>query len=450
MKKALAVFKREYLQAVRKKMFIIMTLLMPFLMAALMFIPAFLMVKTFGGKKVAIIDGTGQLDQAIRDGLARSRREKSEQVSLAPMDQEKKRQQNAKVGQITPEYVDAQGKGDPRKIAQPYVDRVTNEKVPKDERLDGVLIIPGDAFDNPKAKLSYFSRSSTDFMTQERLSRVVNRAVQRHRFSERGVDAADLDRLLDDLGTDAVQVTKSGQEKKGGEMNFLLAFVFILLLLMPVLLYGQEVMRGIIQEKTDRVVELLVSSITPMELLFGKVIGLAAVSLTQLSVWIGMALLLALYGGGVAMAAGMNVMQFVRADALVYFVIFFLLGYLLYVCVYAVGGACVNNEKEAQQLLMPIILFLMLPYIMFMPIMMNPDGKLAVVMSMIPFFTPIAMFSRILVSEPPLWQILVSILLTIATIWGMFWIGAKIFRVGILSYGKRPTLPELWRWLKLA
>ena len=143
-------------------------------------------------------------------------------------------------------------------------------------------------------------------------------------------------------------------------------------------------------------------------------------------------------------------MQFLRPIVFLYFPIFFLLAYFTFVCIYAIGGAVCNSEKEAQQLIAPISMIMMLPWFLMFVIITNPDAKMSVAFSLSPVFGPITMFVRTLVSEPPVWHILLSIAISIATILAFFWVTAKIFRVGILSYGKRPTIPELWRWLKVA
>jgi len=134
----------------------------------------------------------------------------------------------------------------------------------------------------------------------------------------------------------------------------------------------------------------------------------------------------------------------------VYFAIFFLLAYFTFVCVYAIGGAICNTEKEAQQLIAPISMIMMLPWFLMFAIITSPDSSMSVGFSLAPVFGPITMFVRTLVSEPPVWHILASIAISLATIFVFFWATAKIFRLGILSYGKRPTIPELWRWLKVA
>jgi ABC-2 type transport system permease protein len=209
-------------------------------------------------------------------------------------------------------------------------------------------------------------------------------------------------------------------------------------------------MRGIVQEKTDRVVEILVSSMSPLQLLSGKILGMAAAAITQVGVWLIMAAGAATYLGTMAAAGGANPMQFFEMRVIPFFVIFFLLGFLTFCSFYAVAGAATNSDKEAQQFVTPIMFIILFPWFLAMPILQAPDSRLAVVLSLIPIFTPITMFLRVLVSEPPAWQLALGIVLSAATVYGLFWLTAKIFRVGILSYGKRPTIPELWRWLKVA
>ena len=226
--------------------------------------------------------------------------------------------------------------------------------------------------------------------------------------------------------------------------------VFMALLFIPSLVYGQEVMRGVIQEKTDRVVEILVSSMTPMELLSGKILGMAAVGLTQMAVWMTMGGLLLGSGLSQAKTSGLDLSTVLRPSVAVWFVVFFLLSYLVTVGAYAAGGSIVSSEKEAQQVLTPVMFVFMVPWFLMMPILGNPDSTLSVVLSLVPIYTPMTMFIRILVSEPPAWQVALSLVLSVATIAFLLKATAKIFRAGLLATGKRPTIPELWRWLKAA
>jgi len=444
----LAVLKREYVQAVRKKSFLILTILGPFLMAALMFVPALVMMKGVDQKRIAVLDATGRLKEAFEKPA--DPRDVLKDEKGGPRELSRRERRSVDLGLLVFEYTAVEPPRELKEAAAPFLDRLRSKGGEKAEKLDGVLLIPASAIATGEEKLAYYSRSSTELVAQERLVRIVGRTVSRIRLTERHLDPAEIDRLLLDVKIESVQVTRSGEEKKGGEMNFIAGFLFVALLFIPILLHGQEVMRGIIQEKSDRIVEILVSSMSPMELLTGKVLGMAAVGLTQMAIWALMASGLALYAGSMAKTAGFNLSQFLRPGMLVYFFLFYVLGYLIYVCVYAVAGAIVNSEKEAQNVLAPIVMVLMLPWFLLMPIVMNPESTMALVLSLIPIYTPITMFVRVLVSEPPFWQVGLSIALSAATIYGMFWLTAKIFRVGILSYGKRPTIPELWRWLKVA
>jgi ABC-2 type transport system permease protein len=443
MNKMFAVLKREYLQAVRKKAFIIMTLLFPFLMLALMAVPALVASKGMGEKKIAVLDGTGMLRQAFT--------RPNEKETIDPKKEAKDAMSGRRRGptlpsQLVVDYVDQTGT-DVKVAAKPYLARLAAEG---SQKLDGVFLIPAGAKESPDTQLMYYSRSSTDVMTQERLGRLTNKAMQRNRLAANGIQPDAVERLMEDMPVEAVQISKSGEEKTGGEMNFLFGFVFAALLILPSFIYGNDIMRGIVQEKSERVVEVLISSVTPTQLLMGKILGVAAVGLTQISVWMLMGGIGAAFGAATAAVAGINVAQFFRPSIFVFFFVFFILAYLTYVCVYAIAGAISNTEKEAQQFIAPISMIMMAPWFLMFAIIMNPDSKIAVGFSLAPVFGPITMFVRTLVAEPPVWHIVVSIAVSVATIFVMMWMTAKIFRIGILSYGKRPTIPQLWQWLKVA
>ncbi|MEA2571334.1 MAG: type transport system permease protein [Acidobacteriota bacterium] len=440
MNKMFAVLKREYLTTVRKKMFVFMTIFVPVLMAALFLLPGLMVARGIGTKRVAVIDGTGELRSAFTRVNDQAKPDPKKPLA---------RRRGAELPQtIDVDYIDARGHANLKETSQPYLHRISSDD--KATKLDAVLVIPPDAFEGPEAKMTFYSRASTDFFTQERLARVANKSIQLRRLSKRGIDADAVDALTREVPIDGVQVSKSGEEKKGGEGNFIIGFLFAALLILPSFVHGVEIMRGIIQEKTDRVVEILISSMSPTELLTGKVTGIALVGLTQISAWLLMTTILGSFGAATAMLAGFNLMQFLRPMVFVYFFVFFLLAYFTYVCVYAIAGAVCNTDKEAQQMIAPVSIIMMLPWFMMLAIITNPDSNLAVIFSMMPVFGPITMFVRTLVSDPPVWHILVSIAVSLVTIALFFKATAKIFRVGILSYGKRPTVPELWRWLKVA
>ncbi len=433
MKKLFAVFKREYLSAVRKKMFIVMTFLLPALMGGFMYVIVTIAGRGLGVKKVAIVDGTG----ALHDTFSAS-------TIAGPTAQVGRREIPTT---LNLQYVDAKGQN-VDEAAKPYTSRLSTDD--KTTRLDGVFVIPSDALASSDRSLKYYSRSATDFVSESQLASMTNSAVQRKRLEARGMSATELDRVMQRMQVDSVQISRTGEQKKGGAQNFVIGFVMTALLFIPSLIYGLEIMRGIIQEKTDRVVEVLVSSMSSTQLLTGKILGVAAVGLTQVGVWIVLAAAAAGFGAGAMALAGENVLQILRPSTFVYYAIFFVLAYMSYVCIYAIGGAVCNTEKEAQQMIAPITMTMMLPWILLSIIITNPESTLAVSFSLAPLFGPLTMYVRTLVAEPPMWHIVLSILISIATISLLFWLTAKIFRIGILSYGKRPTIPELWRWMKVA
>jgi len=442
-RKLWAVLKREYRETVRKPSFLIMTVLAPFLMAALMIVPALLAERGMGERRVAVLDGTGRLREAV-EALG-----KASPDGTAPFGRGLRTGRRVPAGRILPEYVDLFAT-DPKNAVGPYLERLSKDGIRTDRRLDGVLLVPADAFERPLTHLTYFSRSASDLLAQERLGGAVNRALQRERLAARGFPPSEATLVLAPLPVESVQVTKSGQERKGGEGSFVVAMLFMTLLFIPSLVYGQEVMRGVIQEKTDRVVEILVSSMTPMELLSGKILGMAAIGLTQIAVWVAMGGLLLGSGLSQAQAAGLDLSTVLRPSVAVWFVVFFLLSYLVSVGIYAAGGAMVSSEKEAQQVLTPVVFVLLVPWFLLMPILSDPDSTLSVALSLVPIYTPMTMFIRILVSEPPAWQVALSLVLSVATIAFLLKATAKVFRAGLLATGKRPTIPELWRWLKAA
>ena len=433
MKKMFAVFKREYLQAVRKKMFIVMTFLLPLLMGGVILIPSLLMEGGLGQKRVAVVDGTGELEDAFK------KPEKQDEKSGDGIGKGRDVPQ-----QLIVEYVNARDK-DVENTAKPYVANMGGKG-----GFDGVFLVPHVALTSTDAKLKYYSRAATDFITQSRLSSRANRFVRERRLAARGIDRADVDKLMSELDVEAVQVSKSGEQKKAGFGNILGGMILVALLFIPSFVYGLETMRGIIQEKTDRVVEVLVSSVSSEQLLVGKVLGIASVGLTQIGAWVVMAGIVGAVLKALGKAAGVSALAMLRPSTFFFFILFFSLSFLTYVCIYAIGGAVSNSDKEAQQMIMPFTLPMMMPWFLLFPILANPDSKLAVGFSLAPVWGPMTMYMRTLVAEPPMWHIVLTVLVSIVTIAAFFWITAKIFRIGILSYGKRPTLPEIWKWLKVA
>jgi ABC-2 type transport system permease protein len=222
---------------------------------------------------------------------------------------------------------------------------------------------------------------------------------------------------------------------------------------MTVLFYGQIILRGVIEEKSSRVVEIMLSSLRPFQLMAGKVLGIALVGFTQYAIWALFGLGASRYGKSVMVGFISEAQNFdfkfnIPPYIFIFFVVFFILGYFLYGTVYAAIGSMVNSEKEAQNLVMPVTMLLVVPLLLMVFIMKNPESTVSVALSMIPFFAPVLMLLRVCILLPPIEQLAGSILILFLTILLMIWLSSKIYRVGILMYGKRPSFKEIVKWMR--
>jgi len=213
-------------------------------------------------------------------------------------------------------------------------------------------------------------------------------------------------------------------------------------------MYGMNVLRAVITEKTSRIMEVLLSTLTPAELMSGKIFGVAAVGITQVAIWIMAGALLSL-PGAYTLSGLIQQANLTLATGL-FFAVYFLLGFLLYSSMCAGLGATVNSEQEAQQFQFVVIMPLMLSFFYMFVAMKDPNGPLTVALSMFPFSAPIVMYTRLIIGSVPVWQIALSIVLMIVAIIGVIWLCARIYRVGVLMYGKKPNLPEIIRWIRYA
>jgi ABC-2 type transport system permease protein len=247
-----------------------------------------------------------------------------------------------------------------------------------------------------------------------------------------------------------VRVTKSGESADEGQ-GFLVQLSIVMILYITLLVYGVMTMRSVLEEKTTRIVEILASSIKPFHLLSGKILGVAAVGFTQYLIWALTAALVSTYGAavGAAFRPGVSAPSFhLPAAFLIYPLIFFLAGYFLYASLYTALGSIVSSEEDMQQVQLPVTLVLVACFILYPIILRDPNSPLSVALTLFPLFAPILMVFRIMVQAPPFWQIALSLILCVAATVGVVQVSARIYRVGILMYGKRPSLAELLRWLR--
>jgi ABC-2 type transport system permease protein len=244
-----------------------------------------------------------------------------------------------------------------------------------------------------------------------------------------------------------VKVTAGGATEDRGAAT-IMAIILLMILYTSVLVWGQLMLTSVIEEKTSRVVEVMVSAVSPFQLLVGKLLGVGAAGLTQFLVWVSSMVAISLFGAGMAAAMGNFKIPEIPAVLLVSLLVFFVLGFLLYSALFAAVGASVNSQQEASSLAFPVMMPLIVGVMLFPMVMQAPDGTAATVLSFIPLFTPLLMFLRVAILTPPLWQIVLSMFTTALTIAAVLWFAARVYRVGILMYGKKPTFPELMRWVR--
>ena len=422
MRKILSIIKREYIQIVRTKGFIIGTILGPILMMSFILVPFILTrASVEQQEKIGIIDETNEilpelekkLNYKLKDG---SQRYLMEEYKLRADIEELKSSLNQKV---------------------------------LDKKLSAYIHIPDDVFEN--GMVEYASEHVSDFDKIRSISQALNSVVIGKRLKKEGLDMQKIAEYTNHVPLRTVKVTKKGVEEDVGG-TWIFSYILVIILYMTLFFYGSIILRGVIEEKTSRVVEIVLSSLRPFQLMLGKIIGIAAVGFTQYAIWAFFGLALTKYGGSLVSQFSPLSSTFkvpsIPIYVFVYFVIFFILGYFLYGTIYAAIGSMVNSEKEAQQLLFPVSMFLIVPILMMIYVIRAPNSSLAVILSMIPFFTPVLMLLRVSVLLPPFIQVGGSILLLILTTLGMVWIASKIYRTGILMYGKRPNLGDIVRKLK--
>jgi len=312
--------------------------------------------------------------------------------------------------------------------------------------IDGFLWVDTTAGQQPSAL--YESQSSGDFITDARLESALNHAVVRERLAASGIKAGDIDTLLKDISLETRQVDKEGKEVKSNAMgSFYKGYLMAILLTMTTMIYGLNVARSIIQEKTSRIFEVMLAIAKPGDMLAGKLIGAGAVGLTQIAIW-------AVAGGvlaGSALAgpilAGTLSIRFSWVEGVV-FPIYFVLGYLLNASMFAGLAATCETEQELQMYTPLAAVPVWLSFGLIVLVVNNPSSMLSIAASLFPFTAPIIMMLRMGSQMPPAWQFVASILLMVLAIWATLWFSSRLYRVGILMYGKRATLPEIIRWLR--
>jgi ABC-2 type transport system permease protein len=408
------VIKREYLDKVRTKAFIISTLLMPAFVLSIVVVPSLLMMKS-GARTLVVVTADPRLGEAVKTQIERGDEKADKNATY-------KAEISTDLGEANRQTLDARIKAG---------------------QIDGYLWLSPEAVE--KRNADYITKNLGDMMTMGGLRSAVRQAVIRYQLAKVGIGSSESEAILKPVDITAVRY--DAKHKRGNPfLSFMLPFLLMMMIYMTVLIYGISVMRAVLEEKSSRVIEVLLSSLKPTELMAGKLLGVGAVGLTQMLLWTGFS---AIVGGG-QFAIMRDVMKDVTLpwQVLSLFPVFFLLGYFIYSSLLSAVGAMTNSQDEAQQFIFPVMAPLIACTIVAMSIIGRPDGPVAFWMSMFPLTAPMIMFLRIAVSMPPWWQILLSIALQVLALWGLVVVCSRIYRVGILMYGKRPTLPEIFKWLR--
>lgn len=423
MRKLWLIIRREYRLRVRTRTFILTTVGLPALMVAAFILPVYFSSRRAREtQRIAVVDEAG--------GLARLAANSLEATQLP-------------TGNPQFRVVSLIEKpADPDRVTRELRDQI------RARGLDGYVLLPPKVLEN--GDIQFHTRSATEFTLTASLENALTKAAIAGRLSQEKLAVPNLDRLLAPVTIDVVQIKRQGEAREGGQM-FQAAIFLAGILYTGLILYGVTTMRAIQEEKSTRIMEILLSSVRPFPLLAGKILGVAAVGFTQFLIWAMVGAAVLGYGAARMSTMGSGGTGFhlhLPLMVWVWFVAYFLGGYFLYSSLFAAVGAAVSTEQEMGQAQMPISLLLVAGFFMSSIVAQAPGSTRAVLLTMIPFFSPILMMMRIALETPPLWQILLSLGILAATAVGVVYLSSKIYRVGVLMYGKRPSAVELLRWLR--
>lgn len=414
------VLRRELVTRIRTKAFWISTLAVPALLAAFIIGPALLMARAGGSFHVGVVTGDAELFHLAKQNLE-ARFEQSDAGGM-----------KITLEHILPEKEQAQQREELKKrvLAKEFA---------------AVVMVP-EALEG-EVKLEYLSTNVTAFKLMGTVDQILDRAIRTVRLQRLGVAPEVSKKALAAVELVPVKLEAGGEESKASSgATFVAGYVLMLVVWFTVTMYGMQVMRGVLEEKSSRIVEVIAANLSPLELMFGKILGVGAVGLTQYAIWLVLAMNAALFGSAFLPATILDLLtNFGLLSALVGF---YVLGYFLYGSLFAAIGAAFNSEEEAQQIQNVAGWLIAIPFLFMVVVMNDPDSLLSTVISFIPFFSPSLFLFRLVIHTPPLWQTLTCFALLVLTTYGTTRLAAAIYRVGILSYGTKPTLKQLWLWAR--
>ena len=423
-KKTFAIVRREYVERVRTKAFWIGTLLIPALFLTYVGVSVATARKAGGERKLAVVDVRGDLYEPLaKDVAAREAEEKKKAPGPYPHWALERRPVTGSLDET-----------------RDALNREIREK-----KIHAFVILEPAQLQAGTAE--YYSTTVTEFIAMGVLERSINRIVQRQKIAAHGLPEELAAELEGRVELKSFKVTEKGAEVETGA-GILAALIFLIIIYATMFMYGYQVMRGVLEEKTNRIVEIVVASVRPTELMIGKIIGIGLVGLTQYFIWSLVAMNLSLPGIASIVASGSEGVPRIPLSWVGYFILYFVLGYFLYASVYTAIAAPFNSDQEAQQLAMIPMVLIISGMAVLNGVLANPSGGLAVFFSIFPFTSPLIMFLRTAISEVPSWQILASVAASILTTIAIAWFAGRVYRIGIFMYGKKPTIPEILRWAR--
>ncbi len=448
MRKFIAVVKHEYKKVVYKWSFLIGTLLFPLLAAMFAVVPAIIFSLKGDATRIVVVDQSGKIKDRLKENLSsekitekarRAAKESIKDISATPDGRMKSGSEQIGGSFVFIDY-------DMREKSVEQIVRELNQKIAENV-IDAYLILPPN-IDGPDAEFEFYSRKAGDIVTNSSLDDALNEAVRSQRFADANISEAKLKEL-----SKSVKLTTRGLSEKGeakdSDGTWVAAFIIAMMIYITLTIYGQAIMGAVVEEKETRIAEILFSSAKPFTLMFGKLVGVGLAGLTQLSIWIISAVVL--IGVGMTQMDAMGIplsIPNITPLMIFYFFIFFLLGFFIYASIFALIGAMVTTVQEGGQFSFPPIMVLLIGFYFSFAVIRDPNSSLSFWVSIAPFFAPITMPVRILAEMPPFWQIALSIFINAVAIAILVWIASRVYRVGMLMYGKRATIPEVWKWIR--
>lgn len=450
MRKFLAVVTHEYRKIVLKWTFLVGTLLFPVLGLGFIFVPALLFSIKGEATRIVVVDPTERIEPRLRQNLSSDRlQERAKKaasdasIDLQASQEEQLRRSSEQLasGFVFMSY-DAHGKSGEQ------IRQELNAKAAADE-IDAYLVIPSD-IDAPTARYEFRSRKAGDFVANDTLRDALNQAVRSERLSTANIDEGLVKGLSRNVDFQSRSISETGEEKDS-DMLFLASMVIGMMIYITLTIYGQVIMGAVVEEKETRIAEVLFSSATPFQLMFGKLVGVGLAGLTQMGIWVAtLVALIAFFAAQSDAAAFIGSLPQITPLMLLYFFIYFLVGYFIYASIFALIGSAVTTVQEGGQFAFPPMMIMLIGFYFSFAVIRDPNSSLSFWVSIAPLFAPMTMPVRILAEMPPFWQLALSILINCVAIAGLVWLASRVYRVGMLMYGKRATLPELWKWIRQA